>query len=334
VYSPLSHADPDQVTAGFDMMAKMAPLTPTADPLPELVRGLHGNSAVDRLQAAKGVARLGWLARDALPALVGVLADEDPKVREAAAHAVGVMGLEALPTLTGMLTHFDKYVRRQAVWALGRLGPLARPALPALCAALRDTDSRTATGAAQALGNMGSDGADAVPALAEAMRGTNIVLCRLAAKALSQIGTPALATLIAHLQHADPFVRGESAMAIGWMGAVARPAVPFLAQIVRGSRSSLTRTPSPALTPGPCSDDEIPFGLSDSSTLTPPQATSITEDRDSGEEACRVTAAQALGRIGPPAHAALSDLHDAVQFGPESLRQAAQHAIRQIQNKS
>ena len=78
--------------------------------------------------------------------------------------------------------------------------------------------TRTASGAAQALGNMGADGAEAVPQLAEAMRGTNIVLCRLAAKALSQIGPPALATLIAHLQHADPFVRGESALAIGWMG--------------------------------------------------------------------------------------------------------------------
>src|SRR6185312_1843694 len=112
--------------------------------------------------------------------------------------------------------HSDKYVRRQAVWALGRLGPLARPVLTDLCRSLKDADPRTASGAAQALGCLGTDGAAAVPPLAEAMRGTNIVLCRMAAKALSQIGPPALATLVAHLQHADPFVRGGSALALGW----------------------------------------------------------------------------------------------------------------------
>lgn len=315
-------------------MAEVPQSTTTVDPLPELVRGLRGSSSIDRLRAAKGLARLGGLAREALPALVTALTDDDAKVREAAAHAIGVMGLEALPTLVQMLSHSDKYVRRHAVWSLGKLGPLARPALPSLCVALRDVDPRTATGAAQALGNMGTDGADAVPALAEAMRGTNIVLCRLAAKALSQIGTPALATLIAHLRHADPFVRGESAMAIGWMGAVARPAVPFLAQLVRGPQSVKNRSPQPVLTPHPDCEDEIPFALPDSGTLTPHQTTPLPSEASHAEEACRVTAAQALGRIGPPANAALADLHEVVRSGPESLRQAAQQAIRQIQNLS
>jgi HEAT repeat protein len=228
-----------------------------------------------------------------------------------------------------MLTHADKYVRRNAVWALGKLGPLAKPALGDLTAALRDADPRTASGAAQALGNMTADGADGVPALAEAMRGTNIVLCRLAAKALSQIGPPALATLIAHLQHADPFVRGESAMAIGWMGAVARPAVPFLTQIVRGPRSALTRTPPPTAPAGPFGLG----GLADSGTITPPQAPPPSPDATVSEEACRVAAAQALGRIGAPAASALPDLQDAIRFGPDALRQAAQQAVRQIRGE-
>lgn len=311
-------------------MAEVPPSTITADPLPDLMRGLRGHSPTDRLRAAKGLGRLGWLARDALPALTAALADDDAKVRETVAHAVGLMGPDALPALAGMLVHQDKYVRRQAVWALGKLGPLARPALGDLCKALRDLDPRTASGAAQALGNMGADGADAVPPLAEAMRGTNIVLCRLAAKALSQIGPPALATLIAHLQHNDPFVRGESAMAIGWMGTVARPAVPFLAQIVRGPRSSLTRTPAPVITPGPACDDEMPYALADSRAITPPQSPPPNPDVVTSEEACRVAAAQALGRIGSPATPALAELQDAIRFGPEALRQAALQAIRQI----
>lgn len=292
------------------------------DPLPALVRALRGQNPAERVRAAKDLGRLGWLARDAMPALVAALDDDDGKVREAAANAIGLMGPEALPTLIEMLRHDDKYVRRHAVWALGKLGPLAKSALRDLCTALKDPDPRAASGAAQSLGSLGADGADAVPALAEAMRGTNIVLCRLASKALSQIGGPALATLIAHLQHADPFVRGESALAIGWIGAAARSAVPFLARVVRGPESDLTRTPPPlanTLFDRP--------GASD--TLTPPQ---IPEgDSGSADVNCRVFAAQALGRIGAAAAAALPDLRDAARGGPQSVRDAAQQAIRLIQ---
>jgi HEAT repeat protein len=235
------------------------------------------------------------------------------------------MGPDALPTLIGMLDHHDKYVRRHAVWAMGKLGPLARPALHDLCRALKDSDPRTASGAAQALGSMGTDGADSVPSLAEAMRGTNIVLCRLASKALSQIGPPALATLIAHLQHADPFVRGESALAIGWIGVAARSAVPFLARIIRGPEPALLCTPTPpSLTP-------TALPVPGSATLTPQQ---IEEGAGlSADVNCRIFAAQALGRIGPAASGALSDLREAANYGPDAVRQAALQAIRLIQGQ-
>jgi HEAT repeat protein len=300
-------------------------MTTADDPLPALIRALRSQNPVERVRAAKDLGRLGWLARDAMPALVKTLHDDDGKVREAAAHAIGLMGPEALPTLIEMLRHEDKYVRRHAVWALGKLGPLARPALTNLCQALRDVDPRTASGAAQSLGSLGADGADAVNALAEAMRGTNIVLCRLASKALSQIGAPALPTLISHLQHTDPFVRGESALAIGWIGAPARSAVPFLARVVRGPESALVRTPvateqTPATIPPPHHSD----------TLTPPQVGESASDA-AADVNCRVYAAQALGRIGPAAASALGDLRDAATAGPELVRTAAQQAIRQVQ---
>ena len=293
------------------------PMSSKDDPLPALIRALRGRVPTDRMRAAKDLGRLGWLARDALTPLITALNDDEGKVREAAAHAVGQMGPEALPALCEMLGHEDKYVRRNAVWALGKLGPLARPALSNLCRALKDADPRTASGAAQALGNMGADAADAVPQLAEAMRGTNIVLCRLAAKALSQIGPPALATLIAHLQHADPFVRGESALALGWMGPVARSAVPFLAHVVRGPRKARPKA-KPKRNP-------------DSETATPPAIAASSSEGATADENCRVYAAQALGRIGPVAAGAVSDLQDAAEFGPEALRQAAEQAVRMIQ---
>lgn len=305
------------------MNAVQPPSMPTDDPLPDLVRTLRGKAPVDRVRAAKDLGRLGWLARDAMPALVAALKDEDAKVREAAAQAVGQMGPDALPALTTMLTHHDKYVRRNAVWAMGKLGPLARTALRDLCHALKDPDPRTASGAAQALGNMGADGADAVSPLAEAMRGTNIVLCRLAAKALSQIGSPALATLIAHLQHSDPFVRGESALALGWMGPTAKSAVAFLAQVVRGPRAFDEQSAS----------SKKPSDSVFSSRATPP-VVAAPDASGSAEDNCRVFAAQALGRIGPAAARAVSDLQEVTQTGSTALRAAAEQAIQMIQGTS
>lgn len=311
------------------MSDRRTPMPPADDPLPDLVRALRSQVPSDRLRAAKNLGRLGWLARDALPALLAAADDDDARVREAAAQAVGQMGPEALPALSGLLTHSDKYVRRHAVWALGKLGPLARACLADLCDALRDPDPRTASGAAQALGNMGADAAAAVPALAEAMRGTNIVLCRLAAKALSQIGPPALSTLIAHLQHSDPFVRGESALALGWIGPPARSAVPFLSGVVRGPRNALTRTPPPPRA-GVVADD---FPDLDYESPTPTEPPAPTPDAAAPEDGCRVHAAQALGRIGPAAAGALDDLREAVRTGFDALRRVAQQSLRQIQGE-
>jgi HEAT repeat protein len=207
--------------------------------------------------------------------------------------------------------------------------------LPALCRGLTDADPRTASGAAQALGNMGGEAADAVPALTEAMRGTNIVLCRLAAKALSQVGEPALDALIAHLQHADPFVRGEAALAIGWMGGEARSAVPYLARLVRGKQScSLRDTPPPggsldrkAFSVDPDDPEEL------SGTITPLGAATATVDASSPEETCRVYSAQALGRIGTLAAPAADDLRIALRTGSEPVRIAARQALKQIQGE-
>lgn len=287
-------------------------MPPADDPLPDLIRALRGHVAEPKARAAKAIGRLGRLARDTLPLLVSSLHDPDPTVREAAAWAVGQMGPDALNHLLAMLRHEDKYVRRNAVWALAKLGPPALKAIPHLCEALKDADPRTASGAAQALGNMGEEAADAVPDLIEAMRGTNIVLCRLAAKALSQVGRPALPPLIGNLRHRDPFVRGEAALALGWMGPMAATAIPGLIEIIRDTQPAAaapaavgSRTPATAVAPNP------------------PAAPA--------EDSSRVHAIQALGRIGPAAASALPLLQAAVKEPNEQVRTAARTAIRQIQ---
>ncbi|MCS7021078.1 MAG: HEAT repeat domain-containing protein [Gemmataceae bacterium] len=313
-------------------MASSSPRLPVSDdPLPELVAALQSGDAAQRLRAARDLGRLGPLASEALSDLMRATQDSDSRVREAAAAAIGGMGSVALPELTTLLRHADKYVRRQAVWALGRLGRAAQPALPALCTALKDSDPRTASGAAQALGNLGDAGTAAIPALTEAMCGTNIVLCRLAAKALSQIGLPALSTLIAHLYHHDPFVRGEAALAVGWLGPTAQAAVPHLARLLREAEwGNAAEANHPVL---PLEQRRTPLRASDSDadSATPPQLTC-----ESGEEALPpeysslVHAALSLGRLGRSARTALPVLHTAAERGFPALRRAARQAIEHI----
>lgn len=280
----------------------------------DLARGLTAPLPAGRVRAARELGKLGPAAVDALPALLAAVDDADQAVREAAVQAVSHLGPVAVGSLVQLLSHPDKYVRRNATWGLGKLGPAARSGMAALCAALHDPDPRTASGAAQALGNLGAAAEHAIPALTEAMRGTNVVQCRLAAKALSQIGAAAVPTLLAHLKHHDPFVRGEAAVALGWIGPAAAEAVPALLEMVRAGSPALAR---PA--------DE--FG---GSGLGTPLAPPPEPDPGSAEETSRLAAVTALGRIGPSASAALPDLLAVAAERSEATRAAAEIALRQI----
>jgi HEAT repeat protein len=73
--------------------------------------------------------------------LARALEDENLRVRQTAAVALGQIGPEAapaVPALVKTLAHSDDVLRRQAAAALGRIGPAAREALPALRKARQD----------------------------------------------------------------------------------------------------------------------------------------------------------------------------------------------------
>lgn len=291
-------------------------LNPADETLPELLSGLQNSRSSVRARAARGLGKLPRPPREALSVLVAATDDPEQAVREAAVQAIGAFGRDSLPVLVHLLGHTCKYVRRNAVWTMTKLGRDAAPAVPALCNMLKDPDPRAGGGAAQALGAIGPAAADAVPVLAETMRGTNVVLCRLASKALSQIGQAALPTLVSHLKHYDPFVRGEAAVALGWMGRAAVAAAPALVQLL-AARSAPT---------GPSRTSV--FG--GSGAVTP---VAVAQPEASGaEETTLIQVIQALGRIGGSADAEPL-LLDLLTDKRESVRQAAADALRQIREE-
>jgi HEAT repeat protein len=93
------------------------------------------------------------------PALKEALRDQSPKVKRAAAYAVGAFGpaaAEAVGDLKNALRDGTPAVRQNAAWALGRTGKAAgEEGVDLLCDRLRDDDPLVRRDAATALGDIG-----------------------------------------------------------------------------------------------------------------------------------------------------------------------------------
>lgn len=137
-----------------------------------------------RAAALVALRKFGAVAKDAIPALVQVI-KEDERSADVAAYALTNLGVAAMPALLQamrdpenqraaavlgdagransdvsrvavpelrkLLTDGDAVVRRRAAEALGRIGPSARAALPTLREAGQDADAGVRRTAAQAL---------------------------------------------------------------------------------------------------------------------------------------------------------------------------------------
>jgi hypothetical protein len=98
----------------------------------------------------------------ALPKLLGALADKDPRIRGAAAEALGEVGdASAVEPLGKMLSgDADSDVREAAAEALGEIG--SPNAVPALRAGLKDADEDVREAVVDALGSIGGPDAERV----------------------------------------------------------------------------------------------------------------------------------------------------------------------------
>jgi HEAT repeat protein len=99
----------------------------------ELENSTPGESRAEILDA---LARAGATAKNAIPAIIGIVRGQDANGRAKAAGALGAIGQEptlAVPALIAALKNeADTSAAMRMVWALGRFGPAAEEAIPVL----------------------------------------------------------------------------------------------------------------------------------------------------------------------------------------------------------
>ena len=208
-----------------------------ADPstTPALAAELDGATPRVREAAARALGAFGPAAGDAIPALARLLQDPEESVRRAAGEAVGRVGPlpdGATATLVEGLASRDTLVRAQTAEALGDIGEGAADAAPALADALSNGTDHVRAKAAEALGKIGETAAEvAVPVLVRALRDKDNWVSALAAEALGEMGEAAgeaLPALVRSLRHINPLVRANAAEAVGKLGEAGAAARPAL----------------------------------------------------------------------------------------------------------
>jgi HEAT repeats len=170
-----------------------------------------------RANAAAALGHLGPQAKNATPALMEALQDEEAEVRLQAALALAAIGKTAVQPLTKALQDDNRLKRMGAALALVRMDRKAEAAAPVLTEALEDRDISVRCHAAQALWRVTGNAQLAVPGLVEALKHHQSTVRDSAITTLNWIGpdaqmaAPALREL---LKDADPHLRERLAEAL------------------------------------------------------------------------------------------------------------------------
>lgn len=196
---------------------------PSAQPaIPMLAEQLKDTNASYRVAYA-----LGNIGAAALPVLKTVLADKKSPARLDAIHVVDRIGPQAeavIPTLVEMLGE-DKEISQAAAKALGRIGVAA---LPALKPVLANRTSVAQDGAAAAISRMKPKDMSAVPALMDLLKDGDSSVRSCVIQPLKAIGDSVIPVLIEALKDPDPVMRASSALALGQFEGKATAALPIL----------------------------------------------------------------------------------------------------------
>ena len=314
----LNDKDPEVCSDAAEALTWLRPLPQEA--VPQLAAALQNDKLTEenpdvaffvRNAAAEALASLGSQAKEAVPALIGVVktTGEQDLLRlrhpEEAGHlrALRRIGEPAVAPLTKLLKDNNWVVRWQAALTLGAIGRPAKEALPALQAVLENEEKQpeasleVVAAAALAQVRIGGDPKQPVAAITKLLGHMFPRVRYYAAQVLWQLGpkaADAVPALIRLLDDEEEAVRGMAVEALRAIGPAAKAAVPALVKKLSDEEAEVRLAAANALKGlGPVAAE-----------ATPELAKALSgEDED-----LRKAALEALAAIGPAAKPAAPEL--------------------------
>jgi HEAT repeat protein len=235
--------------------------------VPRLIESLKNGQWFVRYISSEILGKIGPGAKKAVPGLVRLLQDPDPKVRAAAKKAMdkillknspyqleaedaaGTETREEIASLIKQLTEGTGIARSEAAQAIGEIGPAAEEAVPHLAKALGNRDSKLRTEAAHALKRIDSQWQqypsvqEIIPVFVKALSDTTAVPdCNMPAEALKEIGPASVRYLAEALADSNKDIVNSAAKFLeekypDWTRSEgAREAVPKLAESLTDSQ--------------------------------------------------------------------------------------------------
>jgi HEAT repeat protein len=236
-----------------------------------------------RVNAVNALGHIAEVDRRVIPALVESSADREPDVQRVAVDSLSGLRAEALPDLLAALKGGKGRTRLGAMAGLYAFGPRAKEAVPDLVAVLKGGEPTERGCAAQALAEIDPADKALVPPLIELLRTGNAV------------------------------GRYHAASALGAMGPDAKEAVPALTELLGQPTSMECYAAVDALAKiSPGAKAAVPaliklLGRRDAIVVAPPLSIDVHHSGAYGTVPA-ARAAEALGRIGPDARAAIPAL--------------------------
>ncbi len=167
--------------------------------IPDLIAALSGPDSRVRGEAARALGLIGPEARAAVPALIRLVTRGTvAEVAERAAEALGRLGSVAVPAVIEMLHDADPEVRETALGILGQMDARAAVPVSEPVRCLRDRDADVRKAAAAALGQTGDRrvAVAAILPLLIALRDREGEVSDAARDALARIGRPVLPAVL------------------------------------------------------------------------------------------------------------------------------------------
>jgi len=219
----------------FTALEHLGPLA--HEGVPSLVLLLKNEQEFVVDQTVQALGKIGPAAKEAVPALIEALKN---RKNIWIVNALGEIGSpEAVPTLIELSKDPDPKIRQYSATALGLIGRASDATVPALLEALKDKDDDVRAHAIMALGEIKPEAKITLPHFQEALKDKNLFVRGIALARLGELGPEAKSAvpeLLESVKKDKDFSRSV-AIALGQIGPEAKAGIPFLLELLTDEKN-------------------------------------------------------------------------------------------------